>query len=248
MTALRTQADRRRQTALRLLAAAALTSVLGGCYQTQSARNEFPTDYRDRHPITVREGARTVNVFVGRNRGGLTPSQRADVLAFAQNWRHEANSGIVVEVPHGTGADRAAADTMREIHSIFAASGVPRNAVFVRQYRPAAASLTSIKLNYSKMMAEAGPCGQWPTDMGPSLDRNYFENRPYWNFGCATQRNLASQVDNPADLVQPRGESPAWAARRSVALDKYRKGENPSGTYPSDSNGYDKGKISDLGK
>ena len=51
-------------------------------------------------------------------------------------------------------------------------------------------------------------------------------------------------VDNPADLVQPRGETPAYAARRSVAIDKYRKGENPSGTY----SGYDTGKISDLGK
>ncbi|MBS0532566.1 MAG: CpaD family pilus assembly protein [Proteobacteria bacterium] len=245
MTALQTQTGRRRQAALRLLAAAALTSLLGGCYQSsQTARAEFPSDYRDRHPITVREGSKQVDIFIGQNRGGLTPSQRADVLAFAQNWRHEADSGIVAEVPHGGGADRAASDTMREIHSIFAASGVPRNAVFVRQYRPGAASLTSIKLNYSKMMAEAGPCGQWPKDLGPSADRNYFENRPYWNFGCATQRNLASQVDNPADLVQPRGEAPAWAARRSVAMDKFRKGEDPSGTYT----GYDKGKISDLGK
>ena len=244
MKALRIPADRSRQAALRLIAAAALTSLLGGCYQTQTARSDYPNDYRDRHPITVREGARQVDIFVGRNRGGLTPSQRADVLAFAQNWRHEANSGIVVEVPHGSGSDRAAADTMREIHSIFAASAVPRNAVFVRQYRPEAASLTSIKLNYSKMMAEAGPCGQWPKDLGPSADRNYFENRQYWNFGCATQRNLASQIDNPSDLVQPRGEAPAWAARRSVAMDKFRRGDNPSGTY----GGYDSGKISDLGK
>lgn len=245
MTALQTQTGRRHHAALRLLAAAALTSLLGGCYQSsQTARAEFPSDYRDRHPITVREGARKVDIFIGQNRGGLTPSQRADVLAFAQNWRHEANSGIVAEVPHGGGSDRAAADTMREIHSIFAASGVPRNAVFVRQYRPTAASLTSIKLNYSKMMAEAGPCGQWPKDLGPSADTNYFENRPYWNFGCASQRNLASQIDNPTDLVQPRGESPAWAARRSVAIDKFRRGESPSGTYT----GYDSGKISDLGK
>lgn len=248
MTALRIQTDRRRQAALRLLAAAALTSLLGGCYQTQTARNEYPTDYRDRHPITVREGSRQVDVFISSNRGGLSPSQRADVLAFAQNWRHEAKSGIIVEVPHGGAVDRAANDTMREIHSIFAASGVSRNAVFVRQYRPTAASLTSIKIGYSKMVAEAGPCGQWPNDLGPSADRNYFENRPYWNFGCATQRNLASQVDNPADLVQPRGEAPAPAGRRSVALDKYRRGENPSAGYQGDSNGYDNGKISDLGK
>ena len=33
--------------------------------------------------------------------------------------------------------------------------------------------------------------------------------------------------------------------RRSVAIDKYRKGENPSGAY---AHGYDNGKISDLGK
>jgi pilus assembly protein CpaD len=51
-------------------------------------------------------------------------------------------------------------------------------------------------------------------------------------------------VDNPADLVQPRGEAPAYTGRRSVAIDKYRKGESPAGAYE----GYDKGKISDLGK
>jgi pilus assembly protein CpaD len=51
-------------------------------------------------------------------------------------------------------------------------------------------------------------------------------------------------VDNPADLVQPRGEMPAYAPRRSVVVEHYRKGENPSGTYV----GYDVGKISDVGK
>ncbi len=106
------------------------------------------------------------------------------------------------------------------------------------------ASLASIKINYSKLVAEAGPCGRWPHDLGTSFDHNYNENRPYWNLGCASQRNLAAMVDNPADLVQPRGEAPAYSARRSVAIDKYRKGEIPSGTY----NGYDTGKISGLGK
>ncbi len=72
----------------------------------------------------------------------------------------------------------------------------------------------------------------------------YTENRPYWNLGCASQRNLAAMVDNPADLVQPRGETPAYSPRRSVAIEHYRKGESPSGTYPD----YDKAKISDLGK
>ena len=75
--------------------------------------------------------------------------------------------------------------------------------------------------------------------------RLYQQNRAYWNLGCANQRNLAAMVDNPADLVQPRGESPAYTARRTVAIDKYRKGESPSGLYPSS---YESSKLSDVGK
>jgi pilus assembly protein CpaD len=135
---------------------------------------------------------------------------------------------------------------MREVQSIFAASGVPRNAVYVRRHKTPGSTLASIMINYTKLVATAGPCGLWPHDLGPSYDHSpvYIENRSYWNLGCASQRNLAAMVDNPADLVQPRGEGPTYSARRSVALDKYRKGESPSGKY----DGYDTGKISDLAK
>ena len=245
MTLLHTAIVRRgAQAALRLLAVGGLAALLAGCYQQREAQREYPDDYRQRHPITLKEGVRTVEVFLGTNRGGLSPSQRADVLAFAQIWKREATSGVIIDVPHGGPTDRAAADSMREIHSILAASGVPQNAVYLRSYRPSGASLASIKINYSKLVAEAGPCGQWPADLGPTTDPSYIDNRPYWNLGCASQRNLAAMVDNPADLVQPRGEGPGSTPRRSVAIDHYRKGENPSGTY----NGYQTGKISDLGK
>ena len=245
MTQLPTAIAGRRATAvLRLLAVGGLALMLAGCYEKRVAEADYPTDYRLRHPITLKEGERTVEVFVGRNRGGLTPARRADVLSFAQLWRREATSGIIVDVPKGGPSDHAANDSMREIHSILAASGVPGNAVYVRGYRPPDAALASIKINYSKMVAEAGPCGQWPTNLGPGQDASYTENRPYWNLGCANQRNLAAMVDNPADLVQPRGETPAYSNRRSVALDKYRKGESPGGIYT----GYDSNKISDLGK
>jgi pilus assembly protein CpaD len=242
-------ARRRGAVALRVAAAVALSASLGGCFTQQAKDDPYPTDYRLRHPISLAEGEHTVQIFLGRNRGGLTPSQRADVLAFAQSWRREGTGAIIIDIPHGGPTDRAADDSMREVHSILAASGVPGQAVYLRGYRPSATSLASIKISYSKIVATAGPCGVWPHDLGPTNDRNYNENRPYWNLGCASQRNLAAMVDNPADLVQPRGESPAYAAHRSYALDKYRKGENPGGTYPNDgSNGYEAGKISDLGK
>jgi pilus assembly protein CpaD len=247
MTAIKNAAAKRRnRSALRLLAAGGLAASLAGCYEAPVAQVEYPNDYRLRHPITVREGVQSVEVMIGRNRGGLTPSQNADVLAFAQAWRHEAGSGIIIDVPQGKSIDHAAADSMREIRSIFAAIGIPSNAIYLRHSRLGPTSIASIKLNYSKLVAEAGPCGQWPLDLGPSYNANssYMENQPYWNLGCASQRNLAAMVDNPADLVQPRGETPPYAPRRSVVLERYRKGENPSGTYV----GYDVGKISDVGK
>ena len=247
MRRLHTTTAKRARIAAQAAVVVGFAALLGGCYQTttaQVAEPPYPNDYRERHPITIKEGAHSVEIFVGRNRGGLTPEQRAAVLSFAQEWRRDATSGVIIAVPQGGPTARAAADSMREVHSILNASGVPGKAVYVRGYRPPPSALASIKIRYTKLTAEAGPCGQWPHDIGPSMDGSDFSNRPYWNLGCATQRNMAAMVANPADLVQPRGESPAYEPRRSVAIDKYRTGTSPAGAYAD----YDKGKISDLGK
>jgi pilus assembly protein CpaD len=228
-----------------LAAVAALAGLLGGCNTTTRAVEAVPDDYRLRHPITVQEGARTVEIFAGTSRGSLTPAQRADVLAFAHVWKREATGGVVIDVPSGTPNERAASDVVHEIESILTAAGVPSQGIAVRPYRPLdPVKFATIRLTYPRVTADAGPCGLWPHDLGPADVKEYSENRQYWNFGCAAQRNLAAMVDNPADLVQPRGETPAYTARRSAAIDKYRRGDNPSGTY----SGYDAGKISDLGK
>jgi pilus assembly protein CpaD len=230
---------------MRTAACVGVTLTLAGCYaSTQEAKLAPPADYRDRHPITLQQGERTVELFISRNRGGLSPDQRADALAFARSWQREASGGIIVDVPSDPTLKRSVGDSLREIHSIFAQSGVPRSGVRVTQYAKRDQELPAIRLRYPKLTAQAGPCGLWPEDTGPSFGRTYTENRQFYNMGCAHQRNLAAMVENPADLIQPRAEAPAYTARRSVALDKYRKGESPAGTYER----YEQGKISDLGK
>ena len=105
--------------------------------------------------------------------------------------------------------------------------------------------LATIKLNYPKITADAGPCGVWPEDLGPTFkNRIYQENKPYYNLGCAYQRNMAAMVANPSDLIQPRPEAPSSATRRSTVLDKYGKSQPTAVTYPD----ADKGKLSDVGK
>lgn len=229
----------------RTLAAIGVALMLAGCYTPTGTTASIPNDYRKRHPIALKEGERTVEIFVGTSRGGLTPSQRADILAFARAWKREATGGIIVDLPAGTSTEIAASDAAHEIRAILTAAGVPPHGVAIRRYAPVdEGKLAPIKINYSKIVAEAGPCGLWPHDLGPAFDPAYGENRPYYNLGCSSQRNLAAMADNPADLVQPRGETPAYSARRSVVLDKYRKGEITSTTFAKT----DAGKLSDVGK
>ena len=224
-----------------------LSAALGACQQTtEIVTASVPNDYRLRHPIAVQEGNRSIVIFVGHARGGLSAPQRNDVMGLAQTWVREGTGGIIADVPVNTQNARAASATYREIRSVLAAGGVPSNAIMLRQYQPEDGRiLPTIKLSYPKIAATAGPCGLWPEDLGPNLqDTGYNENRPYHNFGCATQRNLAAMVDNPADLEQPRPETPAYTMRRNVAFEKYRKGVSTTTTYPES----DKAKLSDTGQ
>jgi pilus assembly protein CpaD len=219
--------------------------MLAGCYTNDRIATPVAYDYRLRHPIAITEGPRTIQLFVGESRGGLNGDQRADVLAFANAWRREATGGVVVDLPSGTRNEVAAANALHEVRAILTAAGVPPNAIEVRPYRPLdPGKLATLRLNYPTTLAEAGPCGQWPNDLGPTWDREHNENMEYYNFGCASQRNLAAMVENKADLVQPRGEVPPYTGRRTTVLDKYHRGEATETVYPDK----DKGKISDVGK
>ncbi|MBR0715261.1 CpaD family pilus assembly protein [Bradyrhizobium liaoningense] len=220
--------------------------ALGACTYTEEVTQSVPTDYRLRHPIAVQEAKRSIVIFVGQSRGGLSAAQHADVTGIARDWVREGTGSVIVDVPVDTANARAAASAYREIRSVLAAGGVPSRAVVQRPYRPEDPGLLpTIRLSYSRIAAVAGPCGLWPEDTGPSIfDPGYNENRPYFNLGCASQRNLAAMIDNPADLEQPRAETPAYTARRSIAYDKYRKGVSTTTTYPE----ADKAKLSDTGK
>jgi pilus assembly protein CpaD len=239
--------DRRRS--LRLLGAlAGLSVALGGCNTTSGkvVTASVPDDYRLRHPIAVEEANHSIVIFVGHARGGLSASQRADVMGLARTWVREGTGAIVADVPVDTANARAAASAFHEIGAVLAAGGVPARGITVHRYHPDdPQTLPTIRLSYPKISAVAGPCGLWPEDLGPSvLNPDYHQNKSYYNFGCATQRNLAAMIDNPADLEQPRSETPPYTARRSEAFEKYRKGEPTTTNYPE----ADRAKLSDSGK
>lgn len=226
----------------------ALAATLGACKHTeeQDITASVPADYRARHPIVVQEADRTIEVFVGTGRGGLTASQRTDVTAYAQTWLQEGTGPLAIDVPVSTPNARAAAQSVNDIRGIMSSVGIPANGVTVRKYTPAnPGEFATIKLNYPRVTADAGPCGLWPEDLGPSIKSPIYQsNRSHWNHGCATQRNLAAMVANPSDLVQPRPESPSYTTRRTTVLGKYSRGESTAAQNPE----AERNRISDVGR
>jgi pilus assembly protein CpaD len=239
-------APQRATLAVRAVAIVACTAMLAGCYTARDTTLEnIPNDYRQRHPIALKEGPRTIELFIGNRRGTLTASQRAEVLAFARAWQREATGGILIDVPEGTSNEGAATAAAREVRSILAGAGVAPRSMEMRPHRTHdPRKLATLRLHYPTITADAGPCGLWPYDLGPTYDREHYENRQYYNFGCSTQRNLAAMVDNPADLVQPRAEIPTYTTRRATVFKSYGEGKSTATIYPDAG----KGKISEIGQ
>ena len=194
------------------------------------------------------EANQSVVIFVGHGRGGLSAPQRADVMGLAQTWRREGNRRDRRRRA-GRYAERAGRG-----------GRIPRNPLAARGRRRAVAAasrcITTIRTirgllrgDQAELSKDRGRGRTLRPVAGRSrtLDqqsRVMPRTRQYYNFGCANQRNLAAMIDNPADLVQPRPETPAYTARRTEAFEKYRKGNSTATAYPE----ADKAKLSDTGK
>ena len=94
--------------ALRTLGALlGLSTALGACIPHTTEVTTSSIDYRQRHPIAVTEADRSIVVFVGHARGGLSGSQRTDVMGLAQSWVREGTGAVIVDVPTDTSNARA---------------------------------------------------------------------------------------------------------------------------------------------
>src|ERR1044072_4382677 len=120
---------------------AGLAAAAAGCNTTATdTTGGIPHFYPERPPIAVKEGKKTLVLFVGSGRGGLSAMQRTEVLAFAQNWKRDATGRVTIDRPVGAGNERAANDTLKEVLSIIVQSGVPNSGIGVRPYRAGADS------------------------------------------------------------------------------------------------------------
>ncbi|TDX63393.1 pilus assembly protein CpaD [Methylosinus sp. sav-2] len=209
------------------LACLAAMAPLAGCGVNRTLpAPAVAQDYRDRHPVVLADASTSIDVL---------PSQRLDYATtgrihdFVLRYRRFGHGQITLLAPTGTKDQLAVRGGVDAVKRILAESGVS-SAVYVASYPVTDPNLAApVRLSFQGVRAKvAGRCGQWPADLASASSLEGWDNTTYWNFGCASQTTLAAQIDDPRDLVTPRGETPADIESRMRAIGNVRKGADPA--------------------
>lgn len=200
--------------------------LLTACGNSQLTTGSIPEDYRQRHPIVLADGQTTLDMPVAAGDVRLTIGMRDTVKGFAQRFAATPAGVMQVQVPYGSynagAAQRLAGDVRRELVQ----AGIKPQRILMSSYAASPnGDAAPIRLSFVTTKAQTGQCGEWPEDLSDAT----FGNRNWYNFGCASQNNLAAQVANPTDLIAPRAMTPIDAAQRAKVISDYR-GENTSTT------------------
>jgi pilus assembly protein CpaD len=198
---------------------------LAGCGTTERmAVSSIPQDdYRVRHPIVLAEEPRTLDIFVEPATGQFDRRSAAQLREFAGLYRKFGRGPITIMTPAGP----AGPPPIEPIRDALFSAGAHAHTIVDRY--PAGPYLAApVHLSFLGLKAKvADQCGQWPRDLASGSSVAGWDNKPYWNFGCAYQTAFAAQVADPRDLVAPQGETPTDTRMRTRAIESVREGQDP---------------------
>jgi pilus assembly protein CpaD len=191
-----------------------------------------PPDIRARHPIELTRGRAGLDVIAEVRNGEIDARTRAQVRQFAGQYRLDGSGDIRIAVPGGGPDEREARAALPGLRRALVAGGA-RGYVLISTYAIADPALAApIRLSYATVVAHTrSRCGQWPNDLASGSSLNGWENKPYWNFGCASQQMLAAQTADPRDLIGPAADAAADSHMRGRAIDAVRAGKDPGTSW-----------------
>ncbi|MBV6659275.1 MAG: CpaD family pilus assembly protein [Devosiaceae bacterium] len=185
-------------------------------------------NYEERHALSLQQQEHTLPLLVGAHAHGLTSGDVTALEGFLQTYQFRGESSLRVRVPSGSANAHAARRALGDVHDVVARSGGNPGRVRVEHYEVGDPNAHApIVMVYDRLEAVTNQCGDWRDPMNPALEQS-----DYFNFGCATQANFAAMLEDPRDLVRPRGLGYPDAGRRAEVLSTYRTGQ-PTATQTS---------------
>ncbi len=216
--------------AVTLLTLLLSSAALAGCMNS-GPRFKAPFmlgDPEENHPILVTKRQVNLDIPVYANSYGLTTDQQARLYNFLQGFSQDKGAVLVIGAPSGGVNERATMRVFADLREYLRNRGFTANMVRLETYHARSRS-APIRLSYLRYVAKGPDCPDWSENVGRDP-----ENAPYPNLGCATQANLAAQVANPRDLLEPRAETPRSGERRDVVWGKYVNGEMTGAKWGAD--------------
>jgi len=211
-----------------LLAAAPLAACSGGADRvvTASIPNE---DFHARHPIELANSRATLDVLPEVRAGALDARSKAQIKQFAAEYLQSGSGEIVMTLPTGGPGAAQARAAVPGVRAALASGGA-RGYVAVSSYPISDPTVAApIRLSYASVIARTRTrCGQWPNDLASGSSVNGWDNKPYWNFGCASQQMIAAQTADPRDLLSPAATTPPDSQMRSRGIAAVRQGKDPA--------------------
>ncbi|MCB1461679.1 MAG: CpaD family pilus assembly protein [Nitratireductor sp.] len=185
-------------------------------------------DYRTRHPIVVSQSEIAEDIVVSFNASQLSPRDRDVSVDFARRFKRSGANSLAIMIPSGSRNEAAAKRIALQVTQVLQDNGVTERQIYIHHYQAAEyGESATLRLVFADMKADvASQCGQWDTNLVENGD-----NQNYSNFGCATQKNLAAMIANPADLLGPRGVTEIDSTRRTAVINDWQ--ENGSGSLPT---------------
>jgi len=208
------------------LIAATCAAALSACRIDDGSTDPTAAlDYHDRYPIVLAEAPTTLDVFP--TGGRLDEISLATIHAFVERYREFGEGRIVILAPSNHRNNWAIA----EIRKALFADGM-RGMVVVGSYPNLNGSAAPVRLAFESLKAEVrAKCGNFPDDLASGDNVREWKNLPYVNYGCATQKMLAAQIDDPRDLARAREPGEPDVEMRLRAIQDVRKGVDPGTTW-----------------
>lgn len=231
MTGITLPAVRRGRAAVLALLAAGSLSACAMVDRTVPTGSVSP-DYHMRHPVVLSNQASFLDVFPVGADGRLDRRTLAQLDVFAADYRQNGQGAVLIRTPDAPANPAGMARTIAAVEAALSHFGV-RGGADVARYPVNDPRLAApLHLSFVKLQARvASHCGDWPDDLNTGATLHGWDNRSYYNLGCATTKTLAAQIDDPRDVIAPRAEDPTDVQLRTRAIGLLRGGDDPGTSW-----------------
>jgi pilus assembly protein CpaD len=172
------------------------------------------------HPITVEPSYQSLKLYYSPADSGIQPNDQARFKAFITDYQAHGNGSIAVSAPSGMNSQAMIGFFAQRINDM----GVSKDHILVATHDAPDGDMR-VEINYVSYQAHTDKCGDWSQDLAYTDD-----NDTPKNFGCSVQQNIAAQVADPRDLIQPRDMDASNSARRATVINNYEQGKITSAT------------------